>query len=108
MSCMSSAPAFAINLHYGSGRKLLIDCGEISVIADEETVSSLDDEGNLLCRAADEISTDVSLSDDVLALLIEQYGHRQATELILCISYFNMLCRFVESTRVELEEENVL
>ena len=94
--------------HLTVAKRTGITDSEISVIADEETVSSLDDEGNLLCRAADEISADVSLSDDVLALLIEQYGNRQATELILCISYFNMLCRFVESTRVELEEENVL
>ncbi len=71
-------------------------------------MSSLDDEANLPCGAADEISQDVSLRDDVCALLIEQYGHRQATELVLRISYYNMLCRFVESTRVDLEEENVL
>ena len=73
--------------HLNAAKRWGITDGEISVIADEETVSSLDDEANLLCRAADEISTDISLSDDVLALLIEQYGHRQATELILCISY---------------------
>jgi hypothetical protein len=33
---------------------------------------------------------------------------RHATELILCCSYFNMLSRFLESTRVELESVNVL
>jgi hypothetical protein len=28
---------------------------------------------------------------------------RRTTELILCCSYFNMLSRFLESTRVEIE-----
>ena len=67
-------------------------------------MTSLDPEGNLLCRAADEISRDVRLSDEALAALLERYGVRQATELILCVSYFNMLSRFLESTRVELEQ----
>ncbi len=39
---------------------------------------------------------------------MERYGTRQATELILCCSYFNMLSRFLESTRVELEAAPVL
>ena len=36
---------------------------------------------------------------------MDRYGVRQATELILCCSYFNMLSRFLESTRVELEPQ---
>ncbi len=36
---------------------------------------------------------------------MDRYGVRQATELILCCSYFNMLSRFLESTRVELESQ---
>lgn len=58
----------------------------------------------LLCRAADEISRDVRLSDEALGLLLDHYGKRQTTELIFCISYFNMLSRFLESTRVPLED----
>jgi hypothetical protein len=33
---------------------------------------------------------------------------RQTSELIFCVSYFNMLSRFLESTRVELESQPVL
>ena len=33
---------------------------------------------------------------------------RQATELIFCCSYFNLLGRFLESTRVDHEGEAVL
>ena len=71
-------------------------------------VGGLDEEGNLLCRVADEISNDVRLSDEALSDIIARYGERQATELILCCAYFNMLSRFLESTRVPVEDEAVL
>jgi 4-carboxymuconolactone decarboxylase len=78
---------------------------EIEIIQFEEPVTSLDQEGNLLCRVADEISRDVRLSDEALGLILERYGVRQATELILCVSYFNFVSRFLESTRVEIEDQ---
>lgn len=81
---------------------------EISRICNEDPVTSLDGEGNLLCRVADEISRDVRLSDEALSRILDCYGTRGATELILCVSYFNMVSRFLESTRVELETKNVL
>jgi len=79
---------------------------EIEIIRTEEPVTSLDEEGNLLCRVADEISRDVRLSDDALSKIFERYGAQGATELILCVSYFNFLSRFLESTRVELENSH--
>ena len=81
---------------------------EIARIAVDGPVTRLDEEGNLLCRVADEISRDVRLSDEALAAIKQRYGIRQATELILCCAYFNMLSRFLESTRVELEAHNPL
>jgi alkylhydroperoxidase family enzyme len=81
---------------------------EIEKIAVDGPVTGLDEEGNLLCRVADEISNEVRLGDDALQRILDRYGTRQATELILCISYFNMLSRFLESTRVALEEESPL
>lgn len=81
---------------------------EIARIAVDGPVTGLGDEGDLLCRVADEISRDVRLSDAALAEILERYGVQQAAELILCCSYFNMLSRFLESTRVELEDHAVL
>jgi 4-carboxymuconolactone decarboxylase len=76
---------------------------EIDQIGTDGPVQGLDEEGLLLCRVAEEISRDVRLSDEALEAILTRYGVRQATELILCCSYFNMLSRFLESTRVELE-----
>ncbi len=80
---------------------------EIEKIACEGPVTSLDEEGNLLCRVAEEISRDVRLSDEALAQIVERYGNRGATELILCCCWFNLAARFTESTRVQVEEGDV-
>lgn len=81
---------------------------QIEKIRTEDPVTSLDDECNLLCRVADEISRNVRLSDDALAQILDRYGVRGATELILCVSHFNMVSRFLESTRVPLENVDAL
>jgi alkylhydroperoxidase family enzyme len=77
---------------------------EIDRIGVDGPVHGVDEESALLCRVAEEISRDVRLSDDALQAILAKYGVRQATELILCCSYFNMLSRFLESTRVALED----
>ena len=94
--------------HERLGRNLGVTESEVNVIRSEDPVESLDEEGNLLCRVADEISREVRLSDEALAAILERYGVQQATELIVCCSYFNMLSRFLESTRVELEAEDLV
>ena len=51
---------------------------------------------------------DVRLSDEALEQIINRYGPREAAELILLASYYNMVSRFLESTRVEVEDEQLL
>jgi 4-carboxymuconolactone decarboxylase len=81
---------------------------EIRAIGGEAPVTGLDEECNLICRVADEISLGVRLSDEALETIIDRYGPREAAELILLVSYYNMVSRFLESTRVELEDRPLL
>ena len=81
---------------------------ELDAVATERPVCSLDEECNLICRVADEVSREVRLSDEALAAIVDRYGPREAAELILLVSYYNMVSRFLESTRVQLEEEPLL
>ncbi len=94
--------------HVAVAKSVGVTDDEIAAIDVEGAVTRLDAEGNMLCRVADEISRDVRLSDEALSAIMERYGVRQATELILCCCYFNMVSRFLESTRVELESEPFL
>ncbi len=94
--------------HEQLARNVGVSEEEIEAIGSEDAVTSLDEEANLICRVADEISRDVRLSDEALEQIIDRYGPREATELILLVSYYNMVSRFLESTRVEVEGEPLL
>jgi AhpD family alkylhydroperoxidase len=94
--------------HEQLARNLGVGAEDIAATAVDRPVDGLDEAGNLACLVADEISRDVRLSDGTLQRLLQRHGVRGATELILCVSYFNMLSRFLESTRVELEPEGRL
>ena len=91
--------------HVAIGKAVGITDDEIEKIACQGPVASLGEEDNLICRVADEISRDVRLSDDALAKIIERYGSRGAAELIMACCWFNLVSRFTESTRVEIEAE---
>jgi AhpD family alkylhydroperoxidase len=94
--------------HEQLARNVGVREAEIEAIGREDPVTSLDPECNLICRVADEVSRDVRLSDDALEQIIDRYGPREATEVILLVSYYNMVSRFLESTRVEVEDEPLL
>jgi AhpD family alkylhydroperoxidase len=94
--------------HVTLARRVGVSDEEIAKVAVDGPVRGFDEEGNLLCRVADEISRDVRLSDEALSAILERYGRRKAIELILVCSHFNMVSRILESTRVEVEAENVL
>jgi AhpD family alkylhydroperoxidase len=94
--------------HEQLARNVGVSDAEIEAIGGEDPVESLDEECNLICRVADEVSRDVRLSDEALGLIVERYGPREAAELILLVSYYNMVSRLLESTRVEVEDEPLL
>ncbi|MEN0106498.1 MAG: carboxymuconolactone decarboxylase family protein [Pseudomonas sp.] len=91
--------------HVLIAKRLGLTQEEIDKIGADGPVQGLDEESLLICRVAEEISLNVRLSDEALQAILDLYGTRKATELILCCSYFNMVSRFLESTRVELDAD---
>jgi alkylhydroperoxidase family enzyme len=81
----------------------LVGITEAEIVAASGDLLGLDATGALACQVAEEITLAVRLSDDTLARAIEVFGQRQAAELVLACSYFNMVARFLESTRVPLD-----
>jgi 4-carboxymuconolactone decarboxylase len=94
--------------HAQLARNVGVTDAEIDAIDKEEPVASLDEECNLICRVADEVTREVRLSDEALEQIIDRYGPRESAEMILLVSYYNMVSRFLESTRVQVEEELML
>jgi len=58
-----------------------------------------------LCAISEEITDDVSLQEESLAALVAHYGRNGAAKAVWLMSWFNMLVRFVASTRVPIEAD---
>jgi 4-carboxymuconolactone decarboxylase len=61
-----------------------------------------------LCNLCDEISEQVTLSEASVQRLSDHYGRNAAVQAIWLMSWFNMLGRFVSSTRIPIEAPEVL
>ncbi len=81
---------------------------ELAIIQKENPVVSLSEEENFLCQVADEITLNARLKDATFKQIFTRYSIELGTELITVISYFNMLGRFINSTRVQIEPGNPL
>jgi alkylhydroperoxidase family enzyme len=76
---------------------------EIAAAASDGPPRGVDPEYILVCIATDELSEDGRLSDETLTELLARYGDTVTRKLILIISWFNLLSRFVNGCRVPLE-----
>lgn len=76
---------------------------EIERVGVDGPVSGFDASTRLVIDAAEDLTRNVRLDDRLLEALLAEHGTRRTTEFILCCSYFNMVSRFLESTRVPLE-----
>ncbi len=94
--------------HEQLGRAVGLSEAEIAATAGEDPGETLSGAGALICRATDEVTTGVRLTDDTLAEVRERWGDGGAAELILTIGYYNMVSRFLESMRVPLETDELL
>ncbi len=94
--------------HEQLGRSAGLSEEEIEATATASPGEVLTAEGALVCRATDEITNDIRLSDETLTAVRERWGDQGAAELILTVGYYNMVSRFLESMRVPLETDQLL
>jgi len=100
--------AYERQQHEQLGRAVGLTEREIEATTATTPGDVLSADGALICRATDEITRDVRLSDEALALVRERWGDGGAAELILTVGYYNMVSRFLESARVPLEVSDLL
>ena len=100
--------AYERQQHEQLGRAVGLTEPEIEATTAVSPGHVLSADGALICRATDEITRDVRLSDEALALVRERWGDAGAAELILTVGYYNMVSRFLESARVPLEVTDLL
>ncbi len=78
---------------------------EIAAVTSDGATDGLNDDGKLVCKAAEEITANISISDPTLEGLLNRFGIEGTSEIILLVSWFNLLIRYVESTRVPYEPD---
>ena len=78
---------------------------EIEALKSDGPVDGLDQIGNLVCAAAEDITANLSIGDETLKSLMAHFDRAQTCEIIILVSWFNMLIRYVESTRVPYEDD---
>ena len=100
--------AYERQQHEQLGRAVGLTEREIEATTAVSPGDVLSADGALICRATDEITRDVRLSDEALALVRERWGDAGAAELILTVGFYNMVSRFLESARVPLEVTDLL
>ena len=81
---------------------------EIDIVAADGPVTSLGAEPSLLLRAVDELTLKGQLSDSTLLALMERYDHQTCRKYLLVISWFNLIARFCNGTRIPLETQGGL
>ena len=81
---------------------------QMAALCSDSPVTSLDPVSNLISRATDEITRAAALSDEALSHLLGQFGPSITTKYIIAISWFNMLSRFLLSTRVPRETDRAV
>jgi len=83
-----------------TARNVGVTDAEITSVATDGPVTGLDATATLICQATDEITEDVAVSDTTLQHMLDVFGPTLTTKYILEISWFNLLSRFLASTRV--------
>jgi alkylhydroperoxidase family enzyme len=76
---------------------------EIEAAANDNQVSRINPEYVLICRITDELSLQATLKDETLSELLALYGDVVSRKIILIVSWFNLLSRFLNGCRVPLE-----
>ena len=79
---------------------------EIDTVANDSPVVTLGSEVDLVMNATDELTKTGTLSDGVLEQMLAQFEPPLTRKLILTISWFNLLSRFLNGCRVPLETED--
>ena len=94
---------YELHQHRLVARNNGVSDSDLDAVLREPVVESLDEKANLVCRAADEVETTATLSDDTLRTLVAALGERQTTELILALSVYCAVARFTNATRAQIE-----
>ncbi len=81
---------------------------EIEIICNEAKVHQLNEKECLICQMADEIEITATLTNETREALINEFGEKQFSELVIVTSFYSCVARVLNATRLQIEQENPL
>jgi alkylhydroperoxidase family enzyme len=93
--------------HVRIGREVEIPDEEIRAIADETAgrPTTFEPLVKAALRAAREMTTGLSVSDETFAALRQELDNERLTDLMVTIAFYNGLVRLLETMKVDVEED---
>ena len=88
--------------HTVAGKKAGLSIEKINALPDPNS-SLLDDKEKAVVRFAKEVTEDVAASDESINQLRKYFNDSQIAELTMVIGVFNVLTRFADTFKVDLE-----
>jgi AhpD family alkylhydroperoxidase len=99
--------AYEWSHHLVSGRRVGVSEEQLAGVADWKNSPHFDDRQRAAFRCADEITSNIQLSEDGFKELRENYDEQETTEVILTVSYYNFIARWLRSADIDLESDFV-
>lgn len=105
----SVAPSeYELHQHHFIALKNGVTEEEIQAIMHEKPVTSLDEKGNLICRAIDELRNTCSLSDETFAALNKHFSTKDVVSLGVSIAMYFAVAILANFCRLEIESSDPL
>lgn len=99
---------YELHQHHFIALKNGVSEEEIQSIIHDTTVTSLDVEGNLICRAVDELHQKFAISDKTFEELNEYFSTKDVVSLGVAIAMYFAVAMLANFCRLEIESSNPL
>jgi len=80
-----------------------VSADELKIILSEQSVVSLTEEENFICKAVDEFEDLAGIKSDTLDKLIDRYGVKRTMEFLILLGHYTCVCRVLNSTKIPCE-----
>lgn len=94
---------YELHQHEKLARMVGLGDAELDAAAGRTPLDTLVPREQVVVRFAVETTRDVRVSDATFAEAASHFNHRELTELALVASFYNCICRFLETMQIEIE-----
>ena len=94
--------------HTAMARKHGVSDADLEAILSQAPVDTLDDEANFLCKVADELEDEATLTDETRSDLFARFGRQKAMALLVTLGHYSCVCRVVNAAGIPTEDRSPL